>query len=1157
MRFAEIELIKYGHFENKKLQFPAHASDFHIIFGPNEAGKSTTLAAINDLLFGFPNQTAFDFRFDKQLLRIGATISDDSSVYIVRRKKGRVGTLLDDRDQVIDDAPIVAMLAGNKTESFQRMFSLNHERLREGGRAILEAQDNIGQAIFAAGSGLVAVNSVLNALEAESKQIWTKRSGNDRRYYIAQQAYDDARKRVKEALIKPSAWSDLHRKIIEISDQIKVLKSRRNDLLQVRHDIERQRRLLPQVVLYKQLTEQIRELGEVRDFPDGSDELLASVNVELASLSVEKKIALEDADRLRQELEKIQTNQVILDNANEIEKLHELKGSIDKGLIDLPRLQENLGIKLEKLAEIQCELGWPHEPARLVKNRMPQKIRVSDVRNLLENRMLFDATDKNIKNEQLDLKLSLEKLNRELKDLPEDKNYNEVITALKHASTYGDLQRSVLNAKIEVKRRQDSYAAAVTQLQPWTGDLNTLKTLTLPTNDATISIINAVNTFENSINEIERELKTLLNRKAKFELQRVHLERDDKAISPQVVIDLRVERDILWSRIKSYVIDQISLSNSEEVVERYELGLHAADEVADKRFLAAEQSAQLTSLQKEIENNDLDLDQKKKALQDAKSNLELVLSDWQKLIESLKIKFSVKEYGTWLERRQRAIDIGLEYEEATNQLASVEATLQENLKRIKQALESIGITPQKEISYDHLVEFAHHLIKVFAEEGQKRRDIENKIASTMDLWVQSDKKSKDLSENNKNWELAWIEATKSLGLDSKSSHAIVRAQLELIDEMRVEIELILGLENRIAGIERDVRQFDSDVAKLADTCRIIKDNSSSFDLLKTFKNKLRDSIESENRYQKTTKDLSNRETKIQECINAKDRQLARLQPLFEIAGANDRELLASSISRFKKVKDFLDEERRLRNEIINAGEGQDLQNILTETENSEIGFLETKSREIDESINDLSSNIEDLAAQHARFMMEFSKMDSGPDAAVAAADVEQAKSDMSLQAEAYIRKRAEILLLRWAINRYRSEKQNPLLARASDIFSKLTLNNYKSLFVDLDGDNPKLASLTQDQAVISVEGMSEGTVDQLFLALRIAAVEDSINSGARLPFLADDLFINYDDDRAAAGFQVLYELSKRTQVLFFTHHQHLATVAKRALGDVEYSYSIL
>ena len=74
-----------------------------------------------------------------------------------------------------------------------------------------------------------------------------------------------------------------------------------------------------------------------------------------------------------------------------------------------------------------------------------------------------------------------------------------------------------------------------------------------------------------------------------------------------------------------------------------------------------------------------------------------------------------------------------------------------------------------------------------------------------------------------------------------------------------------------------------------------------------------------------------------------------------------------------------------------------------------------------------------------------------------------------------------------------------------------------------------LAGIRPDGVRVPVSGMSTGTADQLYLALRVAAVEDYLDHAAPLPFVADDLFINFDDDRAAAGFQVLGQLAKKTQ----------------------------
>lgn len=78
--------------------------------------------------------------------------------------------------------------------------------------------------------------------------------------------------------------------------------------------------------------------------------------------------------------------------------------------------------------------------------------------------------------------------------------------------------------------------------------------------------------------------------------------------------------------------------------------------------------------------------------------------------------------------------------------------------------------------------------------------------------------------------------------------------------------------------------------------------------------------------------------------------------------------------------------------------------------------------------------------------------------------------------------------------------------------------------------------------------MSEGSRDQLYLALRLSALELQIQLGLNMPLITDDLFINFDDRRAAAGLHVLGGLSRKMQVIFLTHHDHLVPLAREALG---------
>jgi uncharacterized protein YhaN len=56
-------------------------------------------------------------------------------------------------------------------------------------------------------------------------------------------------------------------------------------------------------------------------------------------------------------------------------------------------------------------------------------------------------------------------------------------------------------------------------------------------------------------------------------------------------------------------------------------------------------------------------------------------------------------------------------------------------------------------------------------------------------------------------------------------------------------------------------------------------------------------------------------------------------------------------------------------------------------------------------------------------------------------------------------------------------------------------------------------------------------------------------SNSRVSKSLEDLFVNFHDTRAAAGFTALGELACRTQVIYFTHHQHLTEIAQVTLGD--------
>jgi uncharacterized protein YhaN len=43
VRIDSIDLIRFGHFANREIEFPLQNPDYHLVYGDNEAGKSTLL----------------------------------------------------------------------------------------------------------------------------------------------------------------------------------------------------------------------------------------------------------------------------------------------------------------------------------------------------------------------------------------------------------------------------------------------------------------------------------------------------------------------------------------------------------------------------------------------------------------------------------------------------------------------------------------------------------------------------------------------------------------------------------------------------------------------------------------------------------------------------------------------------------------------------------------------------------------------------------------------------------------------------------------------------------------------------------------------------------------------------------------------------------
>ena len=193
MRLNRLDLVRYGRFQDFALDFgaaPDGAPDVTVVYGANEAGKSTAFGAWLDLLFGFQATTPYAFRFERRDLLVGAVLDTPDGIQTPRRSTAGTGSLTDAAGHVLADHRMTGWLHGLDRETYRNRFSLNDAVLREGGKEIAKARGDLGQLLHAGTSGLSGLSDALAKVE-EEVEAFHKKNG---RATLANQG----RKRLRE-----------------------------------------------------------------------------------------------------------------------------------------------------------------------------------------------------------------------------------------------------------------------------------------------------------------------------------------------------------------------------------------------------------------------------------------------------------------------------------------------------------------------------------------------------------------------------------------------------------------------------------------------------------------------------------------------------------------------------------------------------------------------------------------------------------------------------------------------------------------------------------------------------------------------------------------------------------------------------------------------
>ena len=367
MRIARLDLTRYGRFSDYQLDFgaaPPGGSDFHVVYGLNETGKSTAAAAILDLLFGVEKQSPYGVAKGRasvpnwhayNAMRIGARLEIGGGSYEVARLKRDKNSLVDANDRPLDETMLTAALAAADRETFHMMFSLDDESLEKGGEAILASRGDLGQLLFSASAGLAEISDRLESLRKKADEFYRPRASTTELAELKREL--DALKHERdEADTLAPAYAELVRQRDAARDAHAAAAKSLSERRAREDEIQRQLAALPHLAALREAESQCAPLDGLPIPPEGWRDEMLRLQAEAIRLAVQKDDAERAIRTLEDQLERTDLDAAALRIASRVEGWRELRSRYDSAA-DIPVRQGELAAKRDAVADMARRLG--------------------------------------------------------------------------------------------------------------------------------------------------------------------------------------------------------------------------------------------------------------------------------------------------------------------------------------------------------------------------------------------------------------------------------------------------------------------------------------------------------------------------------------------------------------------------------------------------------------------------------------------------------------------------------------------------------------------------------------------------------------------------------------------------------------------------------
>ncbi len=1144
MRFESLTIENYGRTKQAALTFPA-SPGLTVIFGRNEAGKSTALEAVADFLFGVPQRSERGQIFGADRIRLGASlVLADGTRLSLTRRKSRARALTDAAGQPVDEAALGQVLGATSRERFCSLFGLGHETLRQGGDEVLKADGDIGRLILAAGGGLTALVELVDGLRAQASELFDMRKKSDRLFYVGLKAFDEADKAVRQGEMTRERYDKARQMLNAARDTAAKRRQRLAELNEEKLRLARLARVAPLIREFDWLNERLSAFADVA--PLGEDFAVACASAFAAQKRCADSLSEAEArcKALRAKIDALTPPLCLINAESAIRDVGEKALHVAKARQDRANREDELAAFGAKLMVLRIAVGVASDDELEAAAPRAEEIKTAQAlvaQGLMQHERLASV------------KIGIERetaardaiLGRQAKRRAAGAHEPFGVDAALFA-TLPEL--AAANAAKQRQLRKIEGEIAATVIQQRFESIDELQAAAYPDTAVIQSEIDQRSAIEADLRRLAERIEAEAEKRDKAAADIERLTSVGDVATADALAAARKDRDEIFDEIKMRYLSADGAAVAARPfrdrladVDIQQQRMRIADDLADRKSIDAERVAALELARREKVSAVAALaalaQRKNEVARALAARSEAWRAAWPEAAARApklgRLKLAATERAALL---MRQVEWRTQNEAAAAQAAAIASRLEAlEQAEAKLKLAAAATLTERAIAASRAVKAHDDAYADCRQDETALRDVELKLNQIADAHAA-------LVAAEGQWRLLWGAAAHSLRLSEKIS-------LERANEIATLWAAGVEQFENVRSTRRRLNRMDEDEADLRARVQAIAANMD-FALPEDGVAAAKMLVE---RLDGARKIMIERDSlRLQlAALNAERDAIARaaeisrteIEALRLRSGAAAAEL-AGLAARCVERSEIAKKCEALAKAIIQAGDdlsievlreswgGRDLDAIRAATERSE-----SEARALQASLE------EALAAQQDR-TREFEALTACEGVNSAVAERERAIAEMHGALERYVEIALAEELLRAAMERLRDQRKDPLIRRAGELFAASTGGAFAGVDTDVDGaGTPIVVGRRSSGEEVPVTQMSDGVRDQLYLAFRIASIEHYARAAEPLPFIADDLLVHFDDERGAAALGLLAELGQTTQVLLFTHHGSVTAAA--------------